>query len=353
LAVMDRERYRPTVISLMGGGVLKERFEALGIPVLELGMSPGRPSPMALWRLWKMLRRIRPELIQGWMYHGNLAASLGAGLLQDRIPVIWNVRQTIYDLAKERRLSRLVIKAGTHLSGKPRRILYNSRLSAEQHERQGYHAAASQVIPNGFDLARFSVSEEARGVIRRELGITDETPLVGLVNRFHPMKDHAGFFKAAWSVLEKRPDSHFVLAGRGVSRDNEAFLAVAGEAAEDSRFHLLGERGDIPRLLAALDVSVSASAWGEGFSNTIGESMCCGVPCVVTDVGDSAHIVGEHGSVVPVGNPQALADAIVELLGRPAGERLALGLLLRQRVETEFSITRIAEQYTELYDSVS
>ena len=172
--------------------------------------------------------------------------------------------------------------------------------------------------------------------------------LVGLVARHHPMKDHAGFFHAARLVAQACPSVRFVMIGRGTnSQSPVADLARANQL--ENRVFLLGERSDMPRLTAALDIACSSSAWGEGFSNTIGEAMACGVPCVVTDVGDSAYAVGDTGISVPPNNPQALADAISRLVAAGSERRHCLGEAARRRIETEFSLAAIVHRYEELY----
>ena len=117
----------------------------------------------------------------------------------------------------------------------------------------------------------------------------------------------------------------------------------------DQRIFLMGERSDLPRITAALDIACSSSAWGEGFSNAIGEAMACGVPCVVTDIGDSGFIIGDTGLLVPPRNPQALADAISRLIVAGADRRQQLGAAARLKVEKEFSLASITCRFAELY----
>ncbi len=118
-------------------------------------------------------------------------------------------------------------------------------------------------------------------------------------------------------------------------------------------FHLLGLRTDIPRLTAALDIAVSSSAFGEGFSNSIGEAMACGIPCVVTDVGDAKYIVGDTGRIVPAREPQTLGSELIKLIEKPYEERVKIGAAARKRIEENFDINIIAHQYEELYLEVA
>lgn len=346
---LDRSRFAPSVISLSDKGVIGPRIEALGVPVYALGMRPSRPSLSGLMRLRKLVSTLRPDLIQGWMYHGNLAASLTAG----NRPVVWGIRQSLYGLEKERALTRWVIRLGAVMSHYSRAIVYNSRTSARQHAAFGFDASQSHTIPNGFDTETFHPNEDARVSIRQELGLSGNAVLIGLIGRYHPMKDHRTFLNAA-ALLSKKSSNvvYFLLAGREVDRDNPALGAMIMEFGLGDRVFLLGEREDIPQLNAALDIATSASAWGEGFSNSVGEAMSCGVPCVVTDVGDSAWITGDIGRVVPPSNPGALAAAWKSLIALGRDKRLALGLLARQRVMENFSLGSVIKQYEELYEAL-
>jgi glycosyltransferase involved in cell wall biosynthesis len=292
------------------------------------------------------------------MYHGNLMASMAALALRksatrdvrgQKPPVIWNIRQTVYDLRRERWLTAKLIRQGARLSSGPAAIIYNSQTSAGQHEKLGYRAEKHVIIPNGFDCHILRPNEAERKEVRTELGISDDTVLVGLVARYHPMKDHKGFLKVAAMVVQSHPQTRFVLAGAGVSSTQSELVKGIQQNGLGDRVIPLGERSDIQRLNNAFDIGCSASAWGEGFSNAIGEAMACGVPCAVTDVGDSAYIVADSGFVAPSRAPKALAEAIGRLIEIGHTGRQQLGAKARQRIETDFSLSAIVQKYEDLY----
>jgi glycosyltransferase involved in cell wall biosynthesis len=342
---MDRHRFDPVVVSLGDKGTVGPLLEAQGVTVYTLGMRAGRPSLGALLILRRLIKDLAPNVIQGWMYHGNLAASLaGRGY-----SVVWGIRQSLYDIGKERLLTRIVIKIGAILSNSSDAIIYNSQTSQEQHARLGYSEIRSRCISNGFDVDVFKPDSSARIRLFQELGLPKTAVVVGLIGRFHPQKDHRSFLRAASIVNSSFPDVHFVMVGNGVTADNVISTLIVSEDLR-CRIHFLGERSDISSLNATFDVACSSSAWGEGFGNTIGEAMSCGVPCVVTDVGDSARIVGDTGLVVQPGSPSDLAEALKKLIALGTGGRKTLGISARQRVIENFSLLKIVNEYQQFYD---
>ena len=254
-------------------------------------------------------------------------------------------------LAAERGLTATTVRLGALFSRGPAAIIYNSRVAAAQHEAIGYCAARRAIIPNGFDCRRFRPDERAREEVRAELRVSREALLVGLIARFHPVKDHATFLQAAAQVARAHPAVRFLLAGTGVTGEQPGLRKLVAEHRLRDRVFLLGERSDVPRLTAALDIACSSS-WIEGFSNTIGEAMACGVPCVATGDGDTtAELVAGTGLMVPPRDPAALAQAILRLIDAGAEQRQQLGQAARQRIESEFSLPSIARRYEDLYQA--
>lgn len=350
LTSTDFTRFEPYVISLMDRRILGKQIEKLGIPVYTLGMRRRGFNPLKLYHLHRVIRSLKPDLIQSWMYHANLIATLTSQLNFTRIPVIWNIRQSLYNLKTEKQRTAYMIRLGAWLSQQPNRIFYNSRVSAHQHQAVGYAAIREQVIPNGFDCDRFRPSELARLKLRRELGLAEDTLLIGLVARYHPMKDHANFIRAAGQLIQQYPDVHFILVGRDITEQN-IVLQKEIQSIGLKNIHQLGEQNDIPQITAALDIATSSS-WSEAFPNVIGEAMACGVSCVVTDVGDSAWIVDKTGQVVPPRDSQALAEGWMRLIEMGSEGRKKLGTIARQRILGKFSLPKIVQQYEAIYDEV-
>ncbi len=350
LQTMNRERFESVVISLMDEGRFGEPLKKAGFSVHTLDMKAGKDSVKAIWRLRHLIRSINPALIQGWMYHGNIVTSITRLFIGKKVPIIWNIRHALYDLQHEKKSTAQIIKIGTMLSKRTAKIIYNSRISAQQHEAFGYGANKTVIIPNGFDTQEFQPSQTARAKLRNTLQVPENTFLIGLIARYHPVKDHANFFQAAGQLA--KANVHFVLAGRNVELNNPVIAKFVQEQKLTGRVHLLGERRDISHLTAGLDIA-SSSSYTESFPNTVGEAMACGVPCVVTDVGDSAWMVGKTGKVVPPYDSEALAEAWNALIKMGTEQRKQLGEAARKRVMDNFSLTSITRQYEQLYEQTS
>ena len=352
LAGANRERFEPVVISMMDQGPLRERIEALGVAVHTLGMTPRFPTPLGLWRLVRLMRRLKPDFVLGWMYHGCLAAQLGNLFSSRRAPVLWSIHYSVSSLANEKWLTAAVIRACAFLSKLPARIILVSWSGQSHHKLLRYSIENACVIPNGIDTQLFTPSVGARSSVRSELGLPENAFLIGIVSRYHPVKDHANFLRAAALLAKTHPEAHFLLVGRGVDRHNQVLRKLIRELGLEDRTHLPGERSDMPRLMAALDVFTLSSSYGESFPNVIGEAMACEVPCVVTDVGDSRWIVGDTGRVVTPRDPGALAGAWQEMIESGPESRAALGSAARLRVIERFPLESVVARYETLYETV-
>ena len=352
LSVADRNRDELNVISLTDVGPLGERIKTLGVRVEALGMARGRLGLTGLLRLSRWLRQSPPHVVQTWMYHADLIGGLAAKL-GGRVPVVWGIRNST--LGRQTKKSTvLTVKACARISRWiPTKIVCCSSVARALHEQMGYHAAKMLVIPNGFDLSSFKPADGARSSLREELGLPQDAILIGFVARFDPQKDHQNFIQAARLLLARLPDVHFVLCGDGINRDNHQLSASLTEAGIEAWFHLLGRRDDVPRITAALDIATCASAYGEAFPNVLGEAMACGVPCVATDVGDSALIIADTGRVVPPKDPQRLAGALNWMVELGAEGRSQLGAKARRRIRENFDLSVIRDRYEALYREVA
>jgi glycosyltransferase involved in cell wall biosynthesis len=351
IAASDPGRFEHTVVGLGLEGPLALPLRQAGAEVISLGLKPAAAAlPKGVGQLVRLMGKIRPDLVQGWMYHANLLGLIAARLTGSR-PVIWGVFCSDMDMSQYSAGARLLFKACVLTSKQPRAIVSNTHQGVDFHVGLGYPRATQLVIPNGFDTLAFQPDPQARAEVRAELGLGQEHLLVGKVARFDAMKDHQGLLKAFTEVVADYPQARLVTLGLDMVPDNPA-LKAALEPPLAGKVFLPGRRHDVPRWLQAMDLHVSASAFGEGLSNAVGEAMASGVPNLVTDVGDSARLVGDTGLVVPPGQPQALAGAIEHILAMSPQQRTELGLAARARIEEHYSLAAMAKAYHELYDRV-
>jgi glycosyltransferase involved in cell wall biosynthesis len=281
------------------------------------------------------------------MYHGNAAASL-TGLALPGSRVFWSVRQSLGAPETEQDGTSRLIRRSVHLRRRPEKIVYNSRAAASHHEELGYPGHCRVVIPNGFNIERFRPDPEARVRIRNELGLPGDTFLVGMVARYHPVKNHDMFLQAAVQVGNQVSGCHFLLAGDGTGGDNRELADQVQSLGLHNRCHLLGERDDIPAVTAALDVATLTSL-SEGFPNVIGEAMACGVPVAATSAGESPEMLAGIGTVVPCGDPESMAAAWRSLLDMPVENRRKLGAAGRARIEDRYGMARMITSFENLY----
>ena len=348
LQYIDLNRFEPLVVSLTTKGEIGPKIEDLGIPVHVLDMKPGMPSPIKFIRLVNLLRSIRADVIQTWMYHADLLGGVAARLAGYRC-VVWGVRHSNLSRAENKLSTLIVVKTCAILSRViPTEILFCSIRAKEAHEAFGYRPDKLHVIPNGFELDRFFEDADARAKLRAELGLPPSTPLAGLIGRFTPQKNHLGFLEAAALAVIQIPQVHFVLAGKDVDAGNTELQRAIFFHGLQNRVHLLGLREDIPYIMAGLDVLISSSS-GEAFPNVLGEAMACGVPCVVTDVGDSADIVGNVGRVVSAGNMAKLANELVAILQMPMPQKKALGAKAHDRIAENYEVGSVVRRYEAFY----
>ena len=349
VSALAQQGLSATVLSLMRGGALAQTLRRERVDVHEIGMQPGRPDPRVMLRLARHTRDLHPDLIQTWMYHADLLGGLAARMAT-QVPIVWGLHNTDLDPQRTKRSTRWVVRACAALShAVPARIVSCSDTGAALHARLGYAPDKLVSIPNGFDTEALRPNPAHRLEVRAELGLRSDAVLVGQVARFDPQKDHRSFIRAAGRLARERADVHFVLVGKGCEPGNRELVCWIGDSGAAQRFHLLGLRQDARRLLAAFDVAALSSAYGEAFPLVLGEAMACGVPCVATDVGDAARIIGDTGHSVPPGDPAALADALLALLRLPAPARAALGEAARARIVGEFSLPAVTARYARLY----
>jgi glycosyltransferase involved in cell wall biosynthesis len=353
LVLASRDRCRHTVVSLTDEGVYGAELRAGGIEVHALRWRKAIVSPTGLLTLLQLMRKIRPDVVQTWMYHADLIGGLAARLARVG-PVVWGIRNSELHPARSSRTTRIVARCCALLSTViPRVIVSCSEKAARLHIAMGYRASAFRVIANGFDVARWTPDSQAAARLRRQWSVEAGTAVIGMVARWHPDKNHAHLLEALAMLVPKMHALVCVLVGPGMDSNNLELVRLIESRQMERHVLLLGPREDVVDVMGALDLHVLSSL-AEAFPNVVAEAMACGTPCVVTDVGDAALIVGDAGWIVPVADAKELAASIESALGLLNGpEKDVLIAACRKRIEDNFEMSHMVRAYVELWMRVS
>jgi glycosyltransferase involved in cell wall biosynthesis len=349
VTAMDRTKFNCDVVTLIDPGAMAAPLIEAGIPITSLGMRRGRPSLGALWSLVGHLRATNPAILQTWLYHADLIGTAAALIARPDF-LVWNVRCTDITQADTEKPIRWLVRTLAMLSGCPDAVVVNSHGGQSDHTIIGYRPKHWVNIPNGVDLDRFHLRPSEQAALRARLGLDPHAVTIGMVARDHPMKDVDTFLRAASIYSGIRTDVQFVLCGDGFTGDNAVLAATIAKLNLGNHVRLLGRRPDMEMVYPAFDILTLCSIYGEGFPNVLCEAMACGVPCVATAIGDSADIIGDCGAIVPMRNPESLAQGWQTLLERGVH---GLSGIARSRMETRYSLDRMRAQYQSLYDSLA
>ncbi|WP_010300255.1 glycosyltransferase [Candidatus Odyssella thessalonicensis] len=348
LSTIDRTTFEPRVFCLTTHRSLQSDFIAAGIQVYTYQLNKPLSMLSDLWKFLRDCRQFKPHLIQGWMYHGNLLAWLAQLFCTAKL--IFGIRACLYDFNFESFRTQCFIRLGGYLSSLTDGIIYVSDVARAQHEAAGYQSALNITIANGFELDRFSPNPQWRQEYREKLALKEQEIAIGFFARFHKLKGFHNLLEAFAYVHKKQPNTKLVLAGDQVVDQNSELMATIKHHHLEDSVILLGELPHPEHCLNALDLFVSPSLQ-EGFPNVVGEAMACGIPCVVTDVGDSALAVGDTGLIVPPNDCNALADALLSAIKEPRTLR-QWGEQARLRIKTEFSLATIVKKYEAAYTTL-
>lgn len=335
------------VVSLMDEGKYGALLEKKDIKVYYLNMKPNRLSLGGLIKLYRIIRKIKPDVVQTWMYHADLIGGI-VSRLAGITNVVWGVRHTTLVKGESKRSTIIIAKMNAILSRfVPKKIIYCAEKSREVQESIGFMRTKGVVVPNGYNISDFSPSDEDRISFHEELGIDDKVFLIGHVGRYDPQKDHKNLIEAIAKIKQQSKVFKVVLVGSNLDTANKKLIDKIKEHNLINEFILLGRRTDIPVVMNGFDLFVLSSS-SEGFPNVLAEAMACGTPCATTDVGDAALIVGETGWIVAPKNPKSLADAIITALDEKHARSEKWNQrkkVCRNRIVDNFSIETMVDAY--------
>jgi len=310
---LQRRGYRVTVATFYKKGPLLDDLEKARVPLIDLRKGGRWDLAGFLVRTALAIRKSRPAVIYSFLGGANIIASLDRWFVPPT-KLVWSIRASNMDLRRYDWLHGLAYWVECRLSRTADLIISNSRAGRDFAVEHGFPEDRIHVVPNGVDTDRFKPDADLRQRQRAAWGLSDEHIAVGVLARLDPMKGHGVFLKAAAKIVRQRSRLRIFVVGAGPEEDRLKRQAARLGLERTMRF--TGPSETPEAALNALDICCSPSEFGEGFSNSIAEAMACGVPCVVTDVGDSARIVGDAGEVVPPSDSRALGEAILRLADR-------------------------------------
>ena len=344
---MDPRIKRQIVISLTTIGPVGQELQASGVEVYELNIQSFNTSLLGVWTLYKMIRVIRPDIIQTWMYHADLLGGV-IGRLAGCKNIVWGIRNTDISIGASPATIKIRWVCAKWSRCIPRMIFCVAEEARRAHVQLGYVSEKMVVIPNGFDFSAFEVSSADIERLKTTYGIQAGDVVIGSIARFNLGKDPYNYVQAAGLIAAKIPNAWFLMVGRNCDYRNHQLTTWIESTGFSERFILLGERKDVPVCLALMDVFCLSSIT-EGFPNVLGEAMFMQKLCVTTDAGDAAFLLGNCGVVVPKRNSRKLADGVLQLLALSDAEREKIGSCASKRVITEFSIETIKEYFVSFY----
>lgn len=339
------------IVSMVEPGVTGQRLRSLGYDVETLGMARGVPSLAALKKLRRLIVERRPDAVYGWMHHAYLASTLARFGLKDAPPLLWNVRHSLTDISHEPFQTRAILQVCARLSTIPAAIVYNSHVARKQYAALGFSDARALVIPNGFDIQKFRPDPAARLRLASVFGISGDDPVIAMVARLHPMKSQETLITAFRTALDCGVRARLLLVGEGMDAPPPSIRELIATLPEGS-VTLASHRTDPESWLPGVDIFALSSRWGEAFPNVLGEAMAGGVPCVATDVGDSAIIIGDTGAIAPPGDASAFAESLLRLLRLSPERRRELGAAARNRIAERYALDAIRARYAGLLATV-
>ena len=345
----DECAYQHCVISLTSLGVIGSELQAIGIDVYPLCLDYSLTLFKKLLKLYKLICLLRPDIVQTWMYHADLIGGLAAYFAGYR-KIIWGIR--VIGIHSSSPMTLCVMKLCALLSSSiPSKIICVAQTAKQSHINRGYDATKMIVIHNGINVSNFILSEERRNRLYQQCDFSSDTIVVGCVGRFDPIKDYQNFVFAAGLVAEQNKNVFFLMVGRDLSFENKVLSSWIDQTNHRSRFFLLGEQSDIATCLSVMDVFCLSSCI-EGFPNALCEAMAMALPCVSTDAGDAAVLLGDTGIVVPTANSKALANALLRVIELSSEQRHQMGLRSKERVISEFSIEKSKTCFESVYRQV-
>ena len=345
------EEYDHIVISLSGSQDYGIMLRQIKIPLHTLNFSNSKVNLRGLYQLYKLVKKIKPDVIQTWMVHADIIGGL-VGRLAGIKNIFWGVHHSALVEGKSKKTTMLIIKINALLSYFiPKKIIYCAENSREKQESIGFKKNSGVVIFNGYNTEIFNENFDFIKKFRDELNISDNTFLIGHVGSYSPLKDQINLIEALSILKQKHIDFKAVLVGSNLDKNNLELVSAIDKKELSDSIYLLGRRDDIPTIMNGIDLFILSSI-SEAFPNVLNEAMACGTPCVSTNVGDASYILGETGWIVPTKDPKALSESVSEAIIEKFSSKslwLHRKKACRERIVENFSLVDMIQKYKDVW----
>ena len=344
--------HNQVVISLLDQGKYGELLNKLGVKLYYLKMKPNIFFILKIFSLMKILYCEKPDIVQTWMYHSDLFGSIAARLVGIKNK-LWNIRHSDLQKNESNQKTIWIVKLLSKLSWwLPKKIIVNSKRSIKVHKALGYCGKKFLYIPNGYNLSVLKPKDNLSFSIRKKFNIKNKTPLIGLVGRYDVAKDHFNLLNALYLLKNQKTDFFCVLGGKGINYKNNNLVAIIKKLGLKKYVKLLDIQKNISFFMSELNLHILSSN-SESFPNVVAEAMACETPCIVTNVGDAAHIVGKTGWVVPPKNPLKLAKKMAKALSEIGTKKWEKRCTqARNRIKKNFDIDRMVKSYNIAWNKI-
>jgi glycosyltransferase involved in cell wall biosynthesis len=346
LCLFDKENEH-IVISLKNQEKYEPLLRKIGVDVYNVNFSNLIIKFIGIYKLATLIRRLNPDVVQTWMVHANFLGGLAAKLVGIK-NIFWGIHHTTLLKNKTKKSTLLISSINAFLSNYvPKKIIYCAEKSREIQESIGFDKNRGLVVYNGYDVNNFSQNKALKSILKEEMSISSNSFIIGYVGRYHPQKDINNLIKSL-ALLDQELSFSALIVGKNLDYNNKELVSMVNKNKLNDLVYLVGQKDDIPKFMNGIDLFVLSSRFGEAFPNVLNEAMACGTPCVTTDVGDSAVIVGKTGWVVPPNDPDALAGAVTLAINEKKLDHTSWSqreLDCRQRIVKNFSLETMVKNY--------
>jgi glycosyltransferase involved in cell wall biosynthesis len=350
---LEMAGFEQRVVSLLPEGPLSARIRRNGLTCLHLGLRRGRLDFSGVKALASEIRGYAPTVIHSWMYHACIYATVSSAVAAQKTALLWSIHHANLRISANTPSTLLAATACGLLSWrKDVHITYCAESSRIAHESRGYCGKRGIFIANGYAGQKFRRCPDAGRRVREHFNVPGGKIVIGMVARYDPIKDHASFLQAAGAARRGDERLFFLLFGDGIDQSNTALMELVERNGLNGSIILGGRSDDVAASYSAMDLLVSSSR-GEAFSNVICEGMLCELPCIVTNVGDSAAIAGDTGYIVAPSRPEELGKAMLTAAQLPAAVRERLGAAARERIVTKYPEESFTNRYIDAYRALS